>query len=463
MQKLTAVDRDGAGNVRANPAAFDPNGAYAEAIRFLYGLQMFGANFGLERTRRLAELAGNPHQRLRFIHVAGTNGKGSVCALLESIYRAAGLRTGLFTSPHLVHFGERMQVDRQLPSESDLVRLVGRVRAILTAGAGRGWWNLAEAAGAATTGLGHPTFFEIVTIMALIHFAESDCELVIWETGLGGRLDATNIVTPVASVITNIAIEHASVLGDTVVKIAAEKSGIIKPGVPVITGAEDPDVLHVIHEVAASRNAKCIRADPPEPLVEQFFSSGYQRTNAAVALAVVRLLQPQLRVSTEATAAGLRQFHWPGRMQEFVRGNQRLLVDGAHNPAGLRALRETLAAREGWHPCAVIFGTLADKDIAGVLAELGAIANRVLLVPLPSPRSAAPEELARRLTELHPALDARVCISMAEALQQTAGEPLTLITGSLYLVGEALELLEPIAKTESFGERSLNDWNMKQV
>ncbi len=449
--------------MRVNPSAFDPNGAYAEAIRFLYGLQMFGANFGLERTRRLAELAGNPHQRLRFIHVTGTNGKGSVCALLDSIYRTARLRTGLFTSPHLVHFGERMQINRQLPSEADLVRLVGRVRAILAEGAGRGWWNLADAEGAATTGLGHPTFFEIVTIMALIHFAESGCELVIWEAGLGGRLDATNIVMPLASVITNVSVEHAAVLGDTVTKIAAEKSGIIKPGVPVITGAENPAVLRVMREVAASRNAECILADTLEPLAEQLFPVGYQRSNAAVALAVVRELQSHLPVSTDAVLAGLRQFHWPGRMQEFTREDRRLLVDGAHNPAGLRALRETLIARAGWHPCAVIFGTLADKDIAGLFAELGVLASRVLLVPLPSPRSAAPEELARRLTKLHPTLDARVCSSLAEAMQQTAGEPLTLITGSLYLVGEALEFLDPDPKTENFGERSLNDWTPKQV
>src|SRR5580693_3811166 len=206
---------------------------YAEAIQFLYGLQIFGANFGLEKTLQLAALAGNPQQRLRFIHVAGTNGKGSTCAMLESIYRAAGLRVGLFTSPHLVAFGERIQVNRQPVSKPDVARLTGEMQALLSQFS-------ADA---------NPTFFEVVTVMALRYFAEQECDLVIWETGLGGRLDATNIVTPLASVITNIAFDHQQWLGDTLEKIAAEKAGIIKPGIPVITAAAQ-EALQVIRSIA---------------------------------------------------------------------------------------------------------------------------------------------------------------------------------------------------------------------
>src|SRR5246127_1443533 len=183
---------------------------YAEAIQFLNSLRLFGANLGLDNPRRLAELAGNPQDQLRFIHVAGTNGKGSTCAMLESIYRAAGLRVGLFTSPHLVAFGERIQVNRQLISDADVVRLVSEMRELLK--------QFPSDA--------HPTFFEVVTVMALRYFAEQKCDLVIWETGLGGRLDATNIVTPLASVITNIQFDHQQWLGETLDRIAYEKAGI---------------------------------------------------------------------------------------------------------------------------------------------------------------------------------------------------------------------------------------------
>src|SRR6266480_904968 len=194
---------------------------YPDAIQFLYDLRLFGLKLGLDNTFKLAGLAGNPQRRLRFIHVAGTNGKGSTCAMLESIYRAAGLRVGLFTSPHLVSFGERIQVNRQFIRQAEVVRLLVEMQPVLKE------FPLEE----------HPTFFEVVTVMALQFFAEQKCDLVIWETGLGGRLDATNIVTPLASVITNIEYDHQEWLGATLASIAAEKAGIIKPGIPVLTAA----------------------------------------------------------------------------------------------------------------------------------------------------------------------------------------------------------------------------------
>ncbi|MGH8023097.1 MAG: bifunctional folylpolyglutamate synthase/dihydrofolate synthase, partial [Limisphaerales bacterium] len=202
----------------------NPHVTYTAAIKYLYGLRLFGAKLGLENTRKLAALDGHPEQKLRFIHVAGTNGKGSTCAMLESIYRRAGLRVGLFTSPHLVSFRERIQVNRELISEQDVVRRVEKFQALL----------------ADFPKDHHPTFFEVVTVMALDFFAAQRCDLVIWETGLGGRLDATNIVTPLASAITNIALDHQQWLGDTLEKIAYEKAGIIKPGVPTATAANDP-------------------------------------------------------------------------------------------------------------------------------------------------------------------------------------------------------------------------------
>src|SRR5437763_1485903 len=212
---------------------------YKEAIDYLYSLRLFGTKLGLQNTFRLAELAGNPQQRLRFIHVAGTNGKGSTCAMLESIYRAAGLKIGLFTSPHLVSFCERIQVNRCPVAEAGVVRLLAELQALLQ--------KFPQDA--------HPTFFEVITVMALKYFAEEKCDLVIWETGLGGRLDATNIVTPLASVITNVQFDHEKWLGKTLASIAFEKAGIIKDNVPVITATNDPEALRVIAETARHRNA----------------------------------------------------------------------------------------------------------------------------------------------------------------------------------------------------------------
>src|SRR5258707_6305972 len=189
---------------------------YDEAIKFLYSLRMFGTKLGLENTFKLAALAGNPEEKLRFIHVAGTNGKGSTCAMLESIYRSAGLRVGLFTSPHLVSFGERIQVDRQPIGKNEVIRLVVQLKPVL----------------AQFPAEEHPTFFEVVTVMALLYFSGKKCDLVIWETGLGGRLDATNIVLPLASVITNVSYDHQQWLGEKLASITFEKAGIIKPGIP---------------------------------------------------------------------------------------------------------------------------------------------------------------------------------------------------------------------------------------
>src|SRR2546427_11520402 len=221
---------------------------FPDAIQFLYDLRLFGLKLGLENTFKLAALAGNPQNKLRFIHVAGTNGKGSTCAMLESIYRSAGLRVGLFTSPHLVSFRERIQVNRQPISEEDVVRLVTEIQPLLKT-------LPAEA---------HPTFFEVVTIMALRYFAEEQCELVIWETGLGGRLDATNIVTPLASVITSIALDHEKWLGYTIDKIALEKAGIIKPGLSVITCATAGHGLEQVTEVARQHHAPLTLVGPED-------------------------------------------------------------------------------------------------------------------------------------------------------------------------------------------------------
>src|SRR5664280_237929 len=287
---------------------------YSDAIQFLYSLRLFGAKLGLEKTFKLAALAGDPQNPLRFIHVAGTNGKGSTCAMLESIYRAAGLRVGLFTSPHLVGFAERIQVNRRFIGESDVVRLVAELRELSFKFGGPAASGPAEA-GDPGQDL-HPTFFEFITVMALRYFAEQKCDLVVWETGLGGRLDATNIVTPLASVITNIGIEHSEWLGDTYEKIAAEKAGIIKPGVPLVTAAEPGKGLEVIAAAARERRAPLTVVDSTSANhsllknIDLPLHGPHQRINAATALATAGVLQGHIRVGNSALSRGLGSVRW---------------------------------------------------------------------------------------------------------------------------------------------------------
>jgi dihydrofolate synthase/folylpolyglutamate synthase len=425
---------------------------YAEAIQFLHSLRMFGARFGLENTFRLAELTGNPHHQLRFVHIAGTNGKGSTCAMLESIYRANGLRVGLFTSPHLVSFRERVQINRQYISENDVVRLVEQMKPLC-----------------ATFSEGHePTFFEAVTIMALNYFAEQKCELVIWETGLGGRLDATNIVTPLASVITNIGIEHSEWLGDTIEKIATEKAGIIKPGVPVVTSATPGHGLETIEAIARARHSPFTAVSagqthlPPLDAIDLPLHGPHQRLNAALAVATVRTLADKFPVSDSALRAGLATIDWPGRMQRLqTASGQTFLLDGAHNPDGAEALRIALQEEFPDAQPAMIFGVFRDKDSTSMCHSLAPLAGRIFLTPVHSERTEDPSRLVAACRESNPRAPIEVCESLTDALRKVADAPFVVIAGSLYLVGEAMELLH-LTRVLGTDEKGLNEWQPKR-
>jgi dihydrofolate synthase/folylpolyglutamate synthase len=413
---------------------------YPEAIQFLYSLQMFGANFGLETTFKLAARVGDPQQKLRFIHVAGTNGKGSTCAMLEGIYRAAGLRTGLFTSPHLVSFRERIQVNRQLIPEADIIRLVGELRA--------------------ATGDLETTLFEFATVMALKYFAEQKCDVVIWETGLGGRLDATNIVTPLASVITNIAFDHQQWLGDTLEKIAAEKAGIIKPGIPVLTATENAPALAVIKSTARERNSPCVSlgqeviAHFPYPTA---LPGAHQKINAALAVATVNLLRSHIAVNEAQIREGLAGVQWLGRLQLIqTPDGRRILLDGAHNLAGAEALQMALRGDFAGSTPVLIFGALADKQWMDICRTLAPLAKKIFTVPVASPRTADAGELAAVFSSANSGAIVEAKASLSAALEANHDEPFILITGSLYLVGEALELLGA-APSDTAG-RALNEW-----
>jgi dihydrofolate synthase/folylpolyglutamate synthase len=422
---------------------------YPDAIKFLYNLQLFGSKFGLEDTVRLAALSGNPQQRLRFIHVAGTNGKGSTCAMLESIYRAAGLRVGLFTSPHLVAFSERIQVNRQPVSEPDVARLVGELRALLE-------HFPADA---------HPTFFEVVTVMALRYFAEQECDLVIWETGLGGRLDATNIVTPLASVITNIQFDHQQWLGDTLERIASEKAGIIKPGVPVITAVDNPEAFRILFETAHQQNAPfrlitwAQTENHPMRGLQLPLLGEHQRLNAAVAAYTALAIADKIPVTHEIIRAGLSRVEWPGRLQlvEHPPGHK-LLLDGAHNIGSAETLRTALRTYFATRAPTFILGILRDKDWLPMCEILAPLAARILLVPVSSRRSATPEELKPVCRAANPTAEIEECSSLAEALERAGSDPFVVITGSLYLVGEAMEILH-LTSAAHADERNLNEWS----
>ncbi len=426
---------------------------YPEAIKFLYDLQLFGTTLGLERTLRLAELAGNPQQRLRFIHVAGTNGKGSTCAMLESIYRKAGLRVGLFTSPHLVAFGERMQVNRQLIGEAEIVRLVGEMKDWLAQ------FPVQE----------HPTFFEVITVMALKYFAEQKCELVIWETGLGGRLDSTNIVTPLASVITNVQFDHQAWLGDSLAKIATEKAGIIKPHVPVITAVDHRDAFRVLFETARKNGAPFWLITwtqtefPPLLGLKLPLLGEHQFLNAAVAAYTARAVAEEIPVSDETIRAGLTSVQWPGRLQLVERdGGRKFLLDGAHNTGGAEALRVALQTYFASQFPTLVLGMLRDKDCGLICKILAPLAGRILLVPVKSQRTASPGEVASACREANPQIEIGEAGSLAAALELTGKDPFVVVAGSLYLIGEAMELLK-LSPKKTNDERSLNEWSGKPV
>ena len=412
---------------------------YPEAINWLYELRLFGSKLGLENPRQLAEHAGNPHDQLNIIHVAGTNGKGSVCAMLESIYRRAGYKTGLFTSPHLVSFRERIQVNREIVPEVDVVRLTECIQALLRRfPAGK-----------------LPTFFEVITVMALEQFAREKCDVVLLETGLGGRLDATNIVTPIASVITSIALDHQQHLGDTLAKIATEKAGIIKPGTPVVSTVHQSEISEVIRKVAAQNNAPLAFI---ETEVDTCLVGKHQHQNAALAQATVQALWDIFPVDDKAIVDGLNNVHWAGRVQCYEKVNLRLLIDAAHNPASGEALRDVLLENFSGQRPTVLIGMLADKNWKSFLEIIAPIAKRVVCVPVSSERTLAPSHLAEE-SRRHCAhvFEAK---SLQEGLDTVKDDPFVVITGSFYLAGEALEA---VGLADAVGERGLNEWTMSKL
>ncbi len=398
---------------------------FQAARDWLYTTQWHGIKPGLGTMERLlAALAlrvsgesGGP----QFLHVAGTNGKGSTCAMLASMLRASGRRTGLYTSPHLVSLRERIVVDGIQISEVEAAEGLTLLRQ-LTEG-----WQPA------------PTFFEILTALGFWYFQRAGAEWVVLETGLGGRLDATNIVTPRLSIITPIDADHEQWLGHTLTEIAGEKAGIIKPGRPVISAPQHPEVLAVLTNVARERNAPLHLVLSPLTHIPLALAGEHQRWNAA--LAVYALDAAELPVPSEEIAHGLATVQWPGRFQRVAGGS--IVLDGAHNPAAARQLARTWQAEfRGARPT-LIFGVMQDKDLSGLCEALAPLACRAICVAVRNPRSASALQVESALHGAAPELETHLASDLPAALAVASRFPeRILIAGSLFLVGEALAHLQ---------------------
>ena len=373
----------------------------------------FGMKPGLETIREMCAKLGDPQRKFRAIHVAGTNGKGAVCAILDAALRTAGLRIGRYTSPHLVKINERFFLDGSPIDDTTLEQAAEKVSQAL---------------------IPDLTFFEALTAVAFLLYAGAKVDYAILECGLGGRLDATNVCDPALCVITRIGLDHCDWLGDTVEKIAAEKAGIIKPGVPVVLGRNEPSVRAVIEsrakEVGAPFHYAPDLADENEIPADFSLPGAFNRENAVTALAALRVIK-------QSNTQTLKQFShvvWPGRFQKV--GN--FIVDGAHNPPAARALRNALEAEGFRHETLnLICGFCGDKDVGEVLSILAPVVKKGYAVRTNNPRSLSAEETAVRMRTA--GIDAVVCPSLRSAIQQSRqSNDQTIICGSLFLAGEAL-------------------------
>jgi dihydrofolate synthase/folylpolyglutamate synthase len=418
--------------------------SYTDALDYLYRLQWHGIQPGLERMERLLRLIDHPERKYRSVHIGGTNGKGSTAATVASILKQGGYRVGLYTSPHLIDFSERIRISGKPIEAEQIVRLTNLLRK-----------RIEEKDPALAPLL---TFFEFTTAMAFLHFAESKLDVAVVEVGLGGRFDATNLLTPLVAAITHIDFDHERYLGATLLQIASEKAGIIKAGIPVVTGATQPEVLALFKQVAESKGAPLLRLDHEIKLEgnrpERFLYRGrrtrfvhsplrgaHQVRNTAVAIGIIEQLQSHgVPLSEEAIIVGIGQVEWAGRL-EVIRQRPLILLDGAHNPSGARALadflREVDPTRRGKHW--IIAGIMHDKNIPDILAPLLPWADEIVLTRPNIERAAEPDLLISSIQKrsLTQTVRERVpdAISYVESLLQP--EDTLVITGSLYTVGEA--------------------------
>ncbi|MGD0816976.1 MAG: folylpolyglutamate synthase/dihydrofolate synthase family protein [Methanomassiliicoccales archaeon] len=420
------------------------NMEYQETLDWLFGLENIGIKLGLGRVRELLQDLGNPQNKFRYVHVAGTNGKGSVCAMTASILQASGLRTGLYTSPHLVDFRERIMIDGVMIPEVDVVDLAREIHDIGDCYADADSRPL--------------TFFEVTTAIAFLYFARKGVEVAVVEVGMGGRLDATNVILPDVCVITRISKEHVQYLGDTIAKIAYEKAGIIKPGVTVITAEDNDVVLKVLDSVARDKGTYLLRlgtdfdfqviGNDRSGVTIQLSSIGraaklpllghYQAANAAMACeAALELRKRGLKVTEDSIVRGLSNVVWPGRL-EVVQDNPLVIFDVSHTSEGARvAVEELLKIRQGH--TTVVLGVLSDKDLEGIAKEFAKVSDSVIATMPKTKRAFSSEQVRDAMVRFCD--DVSICDDVGESLRKAlinSGNGDTVIVGgSLYTIGEA--------------------------
>jgi len=427
----------------ADPATYEATKTY------LYSLRHHGAKYGIDRMRLLSAQLGQPERQFPVIHVAGTNGKGSTCAILEACFREAGYMTGLFTSPHLVYLGERIQVNREVLAPAAIVTLTEHLRAI------------AERL-AAIDPEDHPSFFEFVTAMAFLRFAEASVDIGIIETGLGGRLDASNVVMPEVSVITSISYDHMDILGDTLTQIATEKAGIIKPGVPVVIG-------HLPEEAEVVMRQRATELGCPLYAVKEHFgedldhypvtnlTGDYQRINAATAVLTLEVLGKRFAISDEQRATALQNVSWAGRWEKIPLADRTLILDASHNPEGAAALDTNLAAlalQEGGG-LVIAAGTLGEARAAALMPVVARHAREIVLLRPQQPRACSFAELQAAVPESYAGTirEATVEELFPRHAETTLGKPgeTVVVTGSIYLLGEVVDALRSGTRADEGG------------
>ena len=419
---------------------------YPKTLEYLFQLQKRGMKPGLGNMKALLSSLGDPHEKVRFVHVGGTNGKGSTCSLLASILREAGYRVGLYTSPHLIEFTERITVNGVQVSREETVLLAGRVASAMSE---------------------TPSFFEFTTAMAFLYFLQKKVDIAVVEVGLGGRLDSTNLIEPLLSIITNVDLDHQDILGQTLLEIAREKAGIIKSGVPVITGVVQPEVLRLVGDTARKagtidfayeRDFKSIIL-PPEAEETRFEYHGmagpvstfstpllgaHQVANASLALAAAELLgEKGFPVSRDHIRRGLANVSWPGRL-EIVQRDPLIFLDGAHNPAGARVLAGFLKNLKISGKKRLVLGIMKDKAIYEIGEALFPWADEIILTQSLFPRAASPLEMVRALPPTEKPIFRNDSVSETVQFIKNHALPgdVVCFTGSLYTIGEVKAIFE---------------------